>query len=127
MKKRIATSFFLSLILIAAPFWITGCGASSTATPPRALAPGYLNSADQTMGEVLAGARAFYTSIQQQSVAGTMVLSATDKTGFNTFGISLNAAQTLYLAYHGSPTAANQTAAQNAVNQVEAQQSALPL
>ena len=98
-----------------------------TATNTATLAPGYLNAADQQMGEILAGARAFYVSVQQQSAAGTMTLTPTEKTAFNTFGVSLNAAETVYLAYHSNPTPATQAAAQKAVDNVQAQQTALPM
>jgi hypothetical protein len=111
------------LLLIALCLPLIAC--TPTAAPP--LAPGYQNMTDQTMGEILAGARAFYTSIQQQSEAGTLTLSPTVKASFNTFGTSLNAAETVYLAYHSNPTAANQAAAQTAVNAVQSQQAALPL
>src|ERR1700734_2784110 len=101
---------------------LTGCPAATT--PPAALAPGYINAADQQMGEILAGARSFYQTIQQESAAGTVILTATEKTAFNAFGTSLNAANTVYLAYHsGTQT---QAAAQAAVNTVQAQQAALP-
>src|SRR5665213_1663995 len=117
--KRLLIAFTLSLSMLA------GC-ATATA-PPQPLAPGYSSTADQTMGEILAGAHAFYQSIQQQSASGQMTLSATEKKAFNTFGAALNGAQSAYLAYHGNPTAANLAVAQVAVNNVQAQQSALPL
>ena len=114
------------LLLLAVMFAMTfvGCKQVTTAHLPRA--PGYVSTMDQTMGESLAAAHAFYNSIQQQSAAGTMTLSATEKAAFNTFGVTLNGAQTVYLAYHANPTAANETAARNAVNQVQSQQAALP-
>ena len=113
-----------ALIFFALCLPIAACTPSST-TPTQALAPGYLNSADQQMGEILAGAHNFYTSIQQQSAAGQMTLTSAEKTAFNTFGVTLNAAQSVYLAYHAGT--ATQAAAQLAVNQVQAQQSALPM
>ena len=69
--KRLLIAFTLSLSMLA------GC-ATATA-PPQPLAPGYQSTADQTMGEILAGAHAFYQSIQQQSAAGTMVLTPVEK------------------------------------------------
>ncbi len=89
------------------------------------LAPGYSNAADQQMGEILSGAHAFYQSIQQQSQAGTLVLSPDTKAKFNDFAISLNAAQQVYLAYHAGT--ATQAQAQASVNVVQSKQSALPL
>ena len=76
------------------------------------------------MGQILAGARSFYTTIQQDAASGKTVLSATEKTAFNDFAVSLNAAESVYLAYHnGTATAA---AAQVAVNTVQSKQAALP-
>lgn len=119
---------FRSLVKIAALSlalgWLTACTPSAT---PTALAPGYLNSADQQMGEILAGARSFYTSIQQQSAAGTLTLTATVKQDFNTFGGVLNGAEAAYLTYHQTPNPTTQAAAQSAVNQVQSQQAALSL
>jgi hypothetical protein len=101
---------------------LTACTPSST--PSQVTAPGYSNSTDQQMGEILAGAHAFYTSIQQQSAAGQLALTATEKAAFNDFAVSLNAAQTVYLAYHAGT--ATQAAAQAAVNTVQTKQAALP-
>ena len=119
MKRRLLIAFTLSLSMLA------GC-ATATA-PPQPLAPGYSSTADQTMGEILAGAHACYQSIQQESANGQMTLSATEKQAFNVFGTTLNGAQSVYLAYHASPTTANLSAAQTAVNQVQTQQAALPI
>ena len=123
MRRILLAVFGILLMVPVAPM---GCAKSNSTVPPAAVAPGYQNQADQTMGEVLAAAHAFYNSIQQQSAAGTMTLSPTEKSVFNTFAATLNGAQIAYLAYHGNPTPANLTLAQNAVNQVQAQQAALP-
>ena len=116
----------LAILALALPLMMAACSTTTATTPAAALAPGYLNATDQQLGEILAGAHTFYTSIQQQSAAGTMTLTVAEKSAFNTFGTSLNAAQAVYLAYHANPTAANLTAAQTAVNTVSAQQAALP-
>lgn len=111
-------SFLLPLVLLM------GCGAVNTSTPPTAPAQGYANAADQQMGEILAGARSFYTTIQQESVSGAVVLSATEKQAFNDFGASLNAAEAVYLAYHAGT--ATQASAQMGVDIVKNKQAALP-
>ena len=113
------------ILILALLVPLAACKPVIGPTPP--LAPGYLNTTDQTMGEILAGAHSFYTTIQQESASGQMTLSATEKQVFNTFGVTLNAAQTVYLVYHTDPTAANLAAAQMAVNQVQTQQAALPV
>ena len=121
MKKALA------LIALSASLMLTGCPQPNTNQPiaPAIVAPGYQNQADQTMGEILSGAHGFYLSIQQQSAAGTLTLTPAVKQAFNAFGVSLNAAQTVYLAYHAGT--ATQAQAQAAVNQVQQQQQALPL
>lgn len=104
--------------------WTIGCAQPKNVTPVT-VAPGYLNAADQQMGEILSGAHAFYQSIQQQTQAGTLTLGPTIKQDFNAFGVSLNAAQSVYLAYHAG--SATQAQAQAAVTEVQTQQAALPL
>jgi len=114
----------LLILLLLIP--LTACpGSKTNPTTPAQLAPGYSNQADQQMGEILSGARAFYVSIQQQSQAGTLTLSPTVKAAFNDFGVSLNAAESIYLAYHGGTATLAQ--AQTAVNTVQQKQNALPL
>ena len=70
-------------------------GCTPSTTPPQALAPGYLNAADQQMGEILAGAHAFYLSVQQQSAAGTLTLSASAKLAFNEWEIAGSDTETM--------------------------------
>ena len=78
------------------------------------------------MGEILSGARAFYVSIQQQAAAGTLILDCDSRSRPSTpSAMSLNAAESIYLAYHDGQ--ATQAAAQTAVNTVQSQQAALPL
>ena len=115
------------LILLSLCLTLTACPGSNPSNPPTPaqLSPGYQNQADQQMGEILSGARAFYVSIQQQSAAGTLTLDATTKLAFNSFGTALNSAEAVYLAYHQGQ--ATQAAAQAAVNTVQSQQAALPL
>jgi hypothetical protein len=112
-------SFILSAAIALS---LTGCP-SSTVTPP--LAPGYQNAADQSMGEILAGARRFYVSIQTQTGNGSLTLGPSIKAAFNDFGVSLNAADSVYLAYHAGT--ATEAQAQAQVNIVQSKQAALPL
>ena len=134
MNRRFLIAFTLSLSMLA------GCATATSPTPP--LAPGYFNTADETMGKVLSGARAFYRTIQCETqtmnwakatdscvadptITSPMVLTPTEKTAFNTFQISLNVGNQVYLAYHAGT--ATQAAAQAAVNTVKTQQEALPV
>jgi outer membrane scaffolding protein for murein synthesis (MipA/OmpV family) len=122
--KRLLIAFTLCFAILP----MTGCptpAAQTQPTAPAVVAPGYQNAADQQMGEILAGAHAFYNSIAQQAQAGTLVLQPNVKTAFNAFGVTLNSAQTVYLSYHAG--AATQAEAQAQVNAVQSQQAALPL
>lgn len=114
--KLALLSIFLALPLL-------GCPTAATAPPPPP-APGYLNPADQTMGQVLAGARSFYLTIQQDSLAGKVLLSPAEKLALNDFGRTLNTAEAVYLAFHSNT--ATQATAQAAVDQVKLKQAALP-
>jgi hypothetical protein len=142
MKRKLKLA---ALYLASGVFWavflltcFSAVGCTPTTTTPAQLAPGYQNAADQQMGSILSGARAFYTSIQQQSAAGTLTLTPAVKQAFNTFGVSLNAAESVYLEYHAlfssgvsaadpTTTANLEAKAQAAVNTVQSQQAALPL
>lgn len=116
MKKLIL------LACLALPV-MTGCKIATSTTPAAALAPGFFSQADQTMDQVLVGAHTFYVTVQQNTAAGTYTPSAAELTALNNFGSALNAAQSIYIAYHaGSATAAQ---AQTAVNAVQTQQTAL--
>jgi hypothetical protein len=117
MKRILA----LSLSLCMVP--ILGCPAASTKTPPAALAPGFTNTQDQDMDQILVGAHVFYTDIQSKAAAGTYVPSPTEKTALNSFASALNIAQTLYRAYHAGT--ASEAQAKAAVDVVAAQQASL--
>lgn len=112
----------IAILALCLPLMLAGC---KTTAPTPPLAPGYQNAADQSMGEILAGARSFYSTIQSESAAGKVTLSATEKQAFNAFGVTINQAEAIYLAYHSG--SATQAAAQTAVNAVQSQQSALPI
>jgi photosystem II stability/assembly factor-like uncharacterized protein len=136
MRKLALLSIWLALPLALA---LTGC---KTATVAQPLAPGYINAADQQMGELLAGAGTFYNTIKCETqglnwsqptaacvsdpnITAPMVLNATAKLSFNDFGLALNQADSVYLAWHAGT--ATQAAAQAAVTAVQTKQAALPI
>lgn len=121
--KKLLTALVLSFTLVLAPVALTGCAAKTAQTPTPPLAPGYINQADQQMKAILDGATAFYNSIQKKSDSGEVILSKAEKDAFNSLGVSINIAQPIYLAFHNG--AGSQQAAQNAVNQVQSNQSAV--
>lgn len=118
MKRLVTLS--LGMILCFAPM---GCPSASSTTPTAALAPGYLNSADQAMGETLTAAHAFYVRIQSDTASGAYTPSPAEKAALNGLALSLNIAQPLYIAYHAGT--ATQAQAQAAVNNVSTNQTAV--
>lgn len=130
------------MLLIVVFCWIAPVGCKTTANPPLPPGPGYNNAADQQMGQILAAANDFYHTVQCETqslnwnstakqcvadpnVTKPLVLDPTVKQAFNTFGTSLNVANTTYLAYRNGT--ATESQAQTAVNAAQSQQSALPL
>lgn len=111
-----------ALAILAVSFPVTGCK-TSTATAPAALAPGYTDPADQQMGQILEAAHQFYVTIQGQIQSKAYVPSATEITALDSFAITLNSAETIYLNFHAGN--ATQAQAQYAVDQVTAAQSQL--
>lgn len=111
------------ILMLAIPLGTVGCKPATTTTAPQTLAPGYMNSADQAMGEALVAAHSFYATIQQDAASGKYTPSATEKTALNNFATALNSAQIIYIAYHAGQS--TQAEAQSAVNAVTAQQAQL--
>lgn len=116
MKYRI-----ISLVLCL-PLLVVGCAKGGNA-PQQPLAPGYLNSVDQSMGETLAAARAFYQRMQTDATSGTFKPSPAESSALNNLGQAINVAEPLYLAYHGGFGTA--TAAQTAINNVTTAQTSV--
>jgi hypothetical protein len=111
MKKLLAVILFIPLL--------AGCAKQNAPTPP--LAPGYTNTADQTLGETLAAARGFYNRLQADAAQGTFKPSAAERQALNDLGIAINAAEPIYLAFHaGTGTQAAATAAISNVTQKQA-------
>ena len=63
--------------------------------------------------------------VADPNITTPLVLSTTTKAVFNDFGVSLNATNQVYLAYHAGT--ATQAAAQAAVTALQAKQNALPI
>lgn len=122
MKRNYAQYLLLGIVF----FWVafpTGC--NKTSTNPATLAPGYINQTDQTLGETLASAHAFYQTLQQDAASGKWTPSAAAKTALNALGSSLNVAQPLYLAYHSGANTVTASQVQTAVADVVNKQSAV--
>jgi hypothetical protein len=118
MKKA-----FLAMALTVSLLMPIGCVKATSTTPAAALAPGYLNQADQVMGQSLVGAHAFYMTIQRDVASGKYTPSPTEKTTLNNFATALNTAQVIYVGYHAGVNTESQ--AQAAVNAVTSQQTAV--
>lgn len=107
MKRFLFLPLFLLLCFV--PF---GCAPATSTTPPAALAPGYLNSADQTLGESLAAVNAFVNQEKINYVAAALAQQATEKPYLNGLITATNLANASYQAYHaGTQTIAQAQAA----------------
>ncbi len=105
---RWMTVGMLSLALLALP----GCKTAASTTAPQTLAPGYLNPADQTMGETLAALNGFAQQEKANYAGATPAIQAAEKTPLNSFILAVNLADAAYTAYHaGTQTQAQATAA----------------
>ena len=113
----------LAIALTASMMMPVGCVKTNTATPTQALAPGYVNQADQVMGQTLVAAHSFYATIQADVASGKYKPGPVEKTTLNNFATTLNAAQIVYISYHAGQ--ATQAQAQAQVNAVSAAQTAV--
>lgn len=131
LRKRIGA---LALIFgMGIAVGLLGCKTNTVTAP---LAPGYQNSADQKIGQTLAGANWFYTSVQCSTLGQgfsqtthacdpTVAVqkytpAAAEKTALNELSLAINTANAIYLQYHNGQATLQQ--AQDAVNNVSAKQ-----
>ncbi len=94
----------------------TGCAkTANSTTPQQALAPGYLNPADQGMGESLAALNGFVAQEKANYAAAPAAIQAAEKTALNAFLLAVDLANASYTAYHaGTQTQAQAASAINA-------------
>lgn len=86
---------FLTLALVIGSI---GCGAVNSPTPP--LAPGYASQADQTFGQTLSALHAFAQQAQIDYNRLTVAQQTPVKQPLNNFIAAVNAADSVYLAFH---------------------------
>lgn len=111
MKTKVILIAMLSIGLLGLP----GCKTATSNTATQALAPGYLNPADQTMGEALAALNGFAAQEKQNYASESAAIQAAEKTPLNDFILAVNLANASYTAYHaGTQTQAQATTAINA-------------
>jgi hypothetical protein len=101
---------------------LTGCPSTTSTTPPAALAPGYSSQFDQTAGQTLAAARALVTKAIADYPTLTAAQQATEKPILNAFVSAVNAADTVYLAFHNGT--ATQAQVQTQLDEVTTAQTA---
>lgn len=117
MKK-----FLLPLALACLALPLAGCPAATSTTAATALAPGYNNATDQTVGQTLAALHALVQKATIDYANLTPAQQTMEKTVLNNLVLAVNTADSLYLAYHqGSGTL---LAAQNAVTNAQTAQAA---
>jgi len=87
-----------ALVTFLLAFCILGCKSSTApAVPP---APGYLNSADQTLGESLAAVNAFANQEKINYAAEPATQKSIEKPYLNGLITATNLANAAYQAYH---------------------------
>jgi len=97
-----------------------GC---KTATTTQPLAPGYLNSADQTLGASLAALNAFVNQEKVNYAALPLAQQASEKTLLNDLITATNLANAAYTSYHAGT--GTESAAQTALGQAQTAQATL--
>jgi len=111
----------MSLTVAASLMLPVGCAHKTVQAP----IPGSINSFDSTAYQTLRTAHDMAKSLSDQAKAGTFKPSPVEKVAINQFIADLNTADTVYAAYHNG--SATQAAAEKAINQVTADQAALPV
>lgn len=115
LQHKIIGACLLAMSLLASSGLI-GCASATSTTPPVALAPGYTSQFDQTAGQALAAAHALVSKATADYPTLTSAQQATEKPILNAFVAAVNAADTVYLAFHaGTATQAQVQAQLNAV------------
>jgi hypothetical protein len=115
----------ITVALLAAVLCLTAVGCAkktTTATPPP---PGAINSTDATINEALQPIHAFVASMVSQSNAGTVTLTANQKALLNKLVTDVNAADTLYQAWHAAGGAGSTTQINAAITTAQGDQTAL--
>jgi outer membrane murein-binding lipoprotein Lpp len=111
MKKLLIVALLLPLMV--------GCANNPK---PQTLPTGANSVADAQTYRVLSDAQAFLNSIRTSVTAGTISLTATQKTAFNDVATSYNAAEALWQTCHaGGCSAQQQTQLTTQVNTLNAQ------
>lgn len=103
MKRALFSLILLPLLVLP----LAGCPTASTTTPPAALAPGYTSQLDQQLGQAMAALRAGDYAAVSGFLSLTQPQQAAEKSALNNFTTAVNAADTLYLAFHAGVTVAN--------------------
>ncbi len=123
LKNKLEVIMVLVLFALGLGMTVTGCLNPAANTPSTALAPGYINAQDQTMGEVLGTAHGIVGGLLQQATSGSFVPTATEKLTINSLVGALNVADAAYQGYHAGTVTEAQAAI--AVSAVQTQQQLL--
>lgn len=108
MKKAALKCTILLTLALGLTFYLTGCGATHTTTPPEATAPtvvdpGYYSVQDEIFAKALAPLRAFIQEeIVNQYATWTPAQRDALRPALNAMKQALNVADPMYKAYHNS-------------------------
>lgn len=91
---------------------LSGCARMKLNTASQALAPGYKDAADQSLGEALAALNGFAHQEKANYANASAAVRAVEKTPLNDFLAAVDVANASYVAFHaGSQTEAQVNAA----------------
>ena len=107
---------WICLIVICGALLVAGCAHQVTA-PAAPLPPGALNAFDADSYRTLADGHAAVQSLQQQTAAGTLTLTMSQKQVLNKAITDVNTADHLYSLYHAEASG-DTTALTQAIQQV---------
>jgi hypothetical protein len=109
--KKVLASFLLACCIL-------GCKPATSTTPPAALAPGALNSFDQTSYTALMAAQASLNSLNSSYKANPAALASL-KTVLDQAATDYNVAELAWQTYHAAATSANEAAVTAALTKVQ--------
>lgn len=111
---------FFAAVLVLTAFSLVpmGCKSATSTTPPAALAPGALNSFDQSTYQTLMAFQAALNSLNASYKANPTQL-ATLKTPLDQAATDYNIAELAWQTYHATATTANQQALSASLSTVQ--------
>ena len=118
-RSRSIATIVLLLLLTA------GCAHNTSTSTPPAPPANSLNATDATINQTLQPIHAFVASMVQQNNAGTVTLTANQRSLLNQLVTDVNAADALYLAWRQAGATGSTTQINSAITKAQGDQAAL--